>query len=114
MVSPAEATSMACWIVMQGIKDDVQLFAVSIPPLLTYRSAAAAADAPIANRTANTAQWPRLFGLRVTDVVVVFVPVAVIILVAFPVFSGWRKSSREELPFRASSLFCGHLPSYGP
>src|SRR2546429_5199807 len=32
---------------------------------------------------ANTAQWPRLFGLRVTDVVLVFAPVAVIILAAF-------------------------------
>src|SRR5437588_2593204 len=32
---------------------------------------------------ANTGRWPRLFGLRVTDVVVVFVPVSIIILAAF-------------------------------
>src|SRR5437588_4581727 len=83
MMSLGEAMSMACWIVMQGIKDDAQLFAVSLPALLTNRSVAAAADTPIANKMANTAQRPRLFGSHVTDVVVVFVPVAVFILAAF-------------------------------
>jgi hypothetical protein len=38
---------------MQGI-DDVQLL-LSLPVGVTYQSAAAAADAPIANKMANTA-----------------------------------------------------------
>src|SRR5438270_13514034 len=88
IVSPDEALLMAAWIVLQARTPDAVQGLVSFPrEPSTYNvvAACAAADAPIANKMANTAQWPRLFGLRVTDVVVVFVPVSMIILAAFPV-----------------------------
>jgi len=100
---------MAAWIVMQAVPGDVQLLA-SFPAVSTYQLAAAAADAPIANRTANTAQWPRLFGLRGTDVVVVFVPVAVIILVAFRVSAGCGSRLARNSLFELARCFVDTLP----
>ena len=77
----------------------------------TQRVSAWAADTPIANRTANTAQWPRLFGLRVTDVVVVFVPVAVIILFAFRVSAGCGSHLARNSLFELARCFVDTLPT---
>src|SRR6266446_178706 len=107
IVSPAEALLMAVWIVRQALSPAAVPQVVESFPRVpsTYQVLAAwAADTPIANKMANTARWPRLFGLRVTDVVVVLVPVAVFILAAFQF--QWLAGSRLVRNFRFELARC--------